>query len=90
MQTKLILIIILGAIALILAIQNPSTITLKFLIWHFPNLSLVAVIIASALIGAICGLMIGLSGKSKKKKTSDAKKKKEPEDEPQEEEKEEV
>lgn len=60
MQIKLIISLVLALILVLFAIQNPTPVKIKFLTWQTADMSLIVVIIASALIGALLATVLGL------------------------------
>ena len=60
MQIKLVISLILALILVIFAIQNPTPVKIKLLVWQTGEMSLIVVIIGSALIGALLATVLGL------------------------------
>lgn len=70
LSLKLLLLLALGWALAVLAIQNPFTIQLKFLVWKTDPVSLIGVILVSMLLGLLCGLIL-FSMRAQKKKEVD-------------------
>lgn len=81
MRIKLICSLILLILAVIFAIQNASSLTVKFLIWQ-TTLPVALIIIISLTVGAIIGLIYSIPGK-KSDKSDKIDEKKKPEDKEQ-------
>ncbi len=70
---KLIISLILALLLVMFAIQNPMPVKIKFLTWQTGDLSLIVIILLSALIGAFLATVFGfakqkeLKGKVKRK-----------------------
>lgn len=60
MQIKLVISLILALILVVFAIQNPTPVKIKLLLWQTGEMSLIVVIIGSALLGALLATVLGL------------------------------
>ncbi|HOW28269.1 MAG TPA: LapA family protein [Elusimicrobiota bacterium] len=59
MHAKFIITFLAGTVLLILSLQNPQTLRLKFIVWKTPDLSLLVILLASGLLGMVFGFLIG-------------------------------
>ncbi|NPV91518.1 MAG: LapA family protein [Firmicutes bacterium] len=60
MQIYFLIALVIALVIAILAVQNPSVVSLRFLFWEMPNTSLVMLILGSALGGGIAVLAFDL------------------------------
>gem|GEM_PF-5352513 len=58
---RLIVILILALVVAVFAIDNARPVSVHFLFWSLPRMGLALVILASALLGAVLGVALGLS-----------------------------
>jgi len=66
MNIKIIGIILLLVVLVIFAIQNTTTVPIKFLVWEFQTTSVISILV-SFLIGLVTGWLISWIGPKKKK-----------------------
>ncbi|MFH1238673.1 MAG: lipopolysaccharide assembly protein LapA domain-containing protein [bacterium] len=59
MQIKLIISLVLALLLVIFAVQNPTTVNIKFLGWQTGEIHLIIVILLAVLIGALLGTILG-------------------------------
>lgn len=60
MQAYLIIALIFALLVAVFSIQNASGVDIRLFHWHFPGISLVLVIIGSAVTGAVCAFLLGM------------------------------
>ncbi|MGB9886855.1 MAG: lipopolysaccharide assembly protein LapA domain-containing protein [Moorellales bacterium] len=61
MQFYLLVVLVFALLVAVFAVQNAGPVDVRFLGWHFPNLSLALLIIGSLILGAFLALIPGLA-----------------------------
>jgi uncharacterized integral membrane protein len=61
MQFYLLVVLVFALLVAVFAVQNAGPVDVRFLGWHFPNLSLALLIIGSLILGALLTLVLGLT-----------------------------
>ena len=62
MQVKVLIAMFLALIIVVFALQNPGTVTIRFLQWQTGEISLLIVIFGSALLGAVIMSLFSTAG----------------------------